>query len=84
MAAVISLWSEVIEAMEMTGGECLSYLNPETGEIITVTEEDRLLAEEESPDDIPAWQSGMLPRIRAALESDLFPEMPDLFDIHEW
>lgn len=71
MAAVISLWSEVIEAMEMTGGECVSYLNPETGEIFTVTEEDRLLVEEESSDD-------------AALESDLFVEMPDLFDIHEW
>lgn len=84
MAAVISLWSEVIEAMEMTGGDRVSYLKPETGEIITVTEEDRLLIEEESSDDIPAWQSGMLPRIRAALESDPFPGMRDLFDIHEW
>lgn len=26
----------------------------------------------------------MLPKIRAALESDLFLELPDRFDLHEW
>ena len=83
MAPVISL-REVIEAMEMTGGDCVSYLNPETGEIITVTEEVRLLAEDESLDDVPEWQREMLPKIRAVLESDLFLELPDSFDIHEW
>lgn len=84
MGAVISL-REIIEAMEMTSDDCASYLNPETGEIITVTEEERLLVEEEEPlDDIPEWQREMLPKIRAALESDLFLELPDRFDIHEW
>lgn len=84
MGAVISL-REIIEAMEMTGDDSASYLNPETGEIITVTEEERLLVEEEEPlDDIPKWQREMLPKIRAALESDLFLELPDRFDIHEW
>lgn len=84
MGAVISL-REIIEAMEMTTNDSASYLNPETGEIITVTEEERLLVEEEEPrDDIPAWQLEMLPKIRAALESDLFLELPDQSDIHEW
>ena len=82
MATVISL-REVIEAMEITGDDCVSYLDPETGEIITVTEEERHLAEDESLEDVPEWQREMLPKIRAALESDRFLELPDRFDIHE-
>lgn len=83
MATVISL-REVIEAMEAANEECASYLDPETGEIITVTEEERELVEEESLEDVPEWQREMLPKIRAALESDRFLELPDRFDIHEW
>jgi hypothetical protein len=84
MAAVISL-REIIEAMELTSDESVSYLNPETGEIITVTEEERLFAEDESlDDDVPEWQREMLPKIRAALKGDLLLELPDRFDIHEW
>ena len=83
MATVISL-REVIEAMEITGDGCVSYLDPDTGEIITVTEEERLLAEDESLEDVPEWQRELLPKTRAALESDRFLELPDRFDIHEW
>ena len=83
MATVISL-REVIEAMEITSEDCVSYLDPETGEIIMVTGEERLLVEEESLEDVPEWQREMLPKIRAALESDRFLELPDRFDIHEW
>ena len=83
MATVISL-REVIEAMEAATEECASFLDPETGEIITVTDEDRDLVEEESLEDVPEWQREMLPKIRAALESDRFLELPDRFDIHEW
>ena len=83
MATVISL-REVIEAMEAATEECASFLDPETGEIITVTEEERALVEEESLEDVPEWQREMLPKIRAALESDRFLELPDRFDIHEW
>ena len=83
MATVISL-REVIEAMEAANEDCASYLDPETGEIITVTEEERHLVEEESVENIPEGQREMLPKIRAALESDRFLELPDRFDIHEW
>ena len=56
MGAVIPL-REGIEAMEMTSDEAVSYLNRETGEIITATEVERLVEEEEEPrDDIPGWQ----------------------------
>ena len=83
MVSVISL-REVVEAMEALSDDWVSYLDPDSGEIITVTEEERRLAEDKSLDDIPEWQREVLPKIRAVLESDRFLELPDRFDIHEW
>lgn len=85
MAAVISL-REVIEALQMQSDDCVSYLDPDTGEIITVTLEERELAEEteESLEDVPEWQRQMLPKVRAALASDRCLQLPDRFEIHEW
>jgi hypothetical protein len=83
MATVISL-REVVEAMEVLSDNCVSYLDPDTGEIVTVTEEERRLAEDESLDDVPDWEREMLPKIRLVLQSDRFLELPSCFDIHEW
>ena len=82
MANVISL-REVIETLEMQGENCLSYLDPDSGEIVTATEEVRRLAEEpeESQDNLPEWQREMvrtghsaarmkqLPSVKAQLDS---------------
>ena len=83
MVNVISL-REVVEAMEALSDDWVSYLDPDSGEIITVTEEERRLAEDESLDDVPEWQREVLPKIRAVLESGRFLELPDRFDINEW
>ena len=83
MSKVISL-SEIISALEAASDECSSYLDPETGEIILVTEEERALTEDQCWDEAPAWQLEMMPKIRAALEGDRWLELPDRFDIHEW
>src|SRR3989449_4297025 len=83
MSKVISL-SEIIAALEAASDDCTSYLDPETGEIVVVTEEERALAEDPCWEEAPAWQREMMPKIRAALESDRFLELPDRFDIHEW
>jgi hypothetical protein len=83
MATVISL-RDVVEAIDISSDDSISYLDPDTGEIVTVTEEDRLLVEEESPEELPAWQRDMLPKIRTVLESDRWLELPGRFDIHEW
>ena len=83
MAAVISL-REIIEAMDTCSDDSICFLDPDTGEIITVTEEDRHLIQEESPEGLPAWQRDMLPKIRAVLQSDRFLQLPDRFEIHEW
>ncbi len=83
MSKVISL-REIIAALEAASDDCTSYLDPETGEIVVVTEEERALAEDPCWEEAPAWQREMMPKIRAALESDRFLELPDRFDIHEW
>lgn len=84
MAVVISL-REVVDAIDSMGEECESYLDPETGEIILVTEEERRLVEEGADEeDLPDWQREILPKIRAALESDRLLILPDKFEIHEW
>ena len=86
MAAVISL-EDVIEALEFANEQSRHYLDPETGEIVLVTDEDRSIVErkdEQGFDDLPDWQKESLPKIVEALESGRFLELPDAFDIHEW
>ena len=83
MSQVISL-REIISALEDASDECQSYLDPETGEIILVTEEEQALAEDEDWEGVPDWQRELMPKIRAALAGDRWLELPDQFDIHEW
>src|SRR5215469_4418161 len=83
MSKVVSL-REIISALEAANEECTSYLDPETGEIILVTEEERGLAENKCWEDVPDWQRELMPKILAALEGDRWLELPDRFDIHEW
>ena len=85
MAVVVSL-KDVVEAMDLPNDEWTSYLNLKTGEIITVTDEDRHLAEngDLDEDDLPEWQRESLPKVREALESGDCLPLPDKFEIHEW
>ena len=70
----------------MQGENCLSYLDPDTGEIVTATEEERLLAEQpaEFLDELPEWQGQMVRKVRAVLASSRCLQLPDRFQIHEW
>lgn len=70
----------------MQDDDCRSYLDPETGEIVTVTREERRLAEEteESLEHAPDWQRQMLAKVGAVLASDRCLRLPDRFEIHEW
>lgn len=81
MPATVSL-AAVVEAMDLPNDEWESYLDPESGEIVTVTEEDRSALE--NPEHAPEWQQDELPRIREALESERYLCLPDSFEIHDW
>jgi hypothetical protein len=84
-AMVVSL-KDVVDAMDLPNEEWTSYLNLKTGEIVTVTNEERHLVEDEDLDeaDLPEWQREMLPKMRETLESGDFEALPDKFEIHEW
>jgi hypothetical protein len=58
----------------------------DTGEIVTVTDEDRHLVEDEDLDEaeLPEWQRESLPKVREVLASGDFVSLPNKFEIHEW
>ena len=78
MGVVVSL-KDVVDAMDVPNDDWTSYVNPKTGEIVTVTDEDRQLVEDEDLDEatLPEWRRESLPSVRAALESDDFLALPD-------
>ena len=84
MTVIVSL-REIVEAMELPSEEWASYLDPDTGEIVTVTDEDRRLLEEAaSVEELPDWQQESVAKAREVLESERFLPLPDQFEIHEW
>ena len=84
MAVIVKL-EAVVEAMDQPE-EWEAFLDPETGEIITVTPEDRDHFEDEDVDleDLQEWERESFAQARRALESDKMLPLPDRFEIHEW
>jgi hypothetical protein len=84
MGIVLAL-RDIVDAIESQSNEGAAYLNPETGEIIQVSEGELALVEEGAADkDLPQWQREAMPKIREAIESDHFLVLPDRFEVHEW
>ena len=83
MPVTVSL-REVVFEMDVPTDQCRAYLNPKTGEVITLTEDDRFALEYDDPDRMPQWQRESLPKIREVVESDDFLPLPDKYEIHEW
>lgn len=78
--------SEIVDAMDMQTDESSHYLNPETGEITYITDEEISYAENDRPlEEIPEWQR---PVVEAAKEifddSEKHIQLPDKFEIHEY
>lgn len=82
---VVSL-KEIVDAMDLPNDEWVSYLNSKTGEVVTVTDEDRRLAEDQDIDEasLEDWERESLRVTRAVEESDDYLALPDKFEIHEW
>jgi hypothetical protein len=84
MAAVNSL-REIADAIDSLSDDWEAYLDPDTGEIVMGTDEMRRLVEKGAiEDELPEWQRELLPKVRAAIESDRFLLMPDRSEVHEW
>ena len=84
MAIPISL-SAIVDELETLNSEFYTYVNRTTGEIITVSNEDLVVAETDYElDDFPAWQLDLLAAAQKILSSDEFVRLPTSEDIHEW
>ena len=84
MAVIFSL-REVIFEMDALSDQCTAYLNPKTGELITITEQDLdALRHADDPNMLAPWQLEILPKIREVVESDDFLPMSGKYEIHEW
>jgi hypothetical protein len=80
---VVSL-AEIVEALDLQSNEMRSSLDPETGEIITFSEEMAHIAEGGNWERAPEWMQAMLPKIKRALEDNRMLELPDRVHIDEW
>jgi hypothetical protein len=84
MAAIVSL-RDVVEEISVQCEGATAHLNPETGEIVTVSDEElRLVEVEEAAAEAPEWQQENLQKAREVLESDRFLQLPTSIDIHAW
>src|SRR5271169_2601996 len=87
MAAEVKL-DVIIEALEMADDSISSYLDVETGEVRSITEEEFDLAEDPETviEDLPDWQHEAVELARSiqAHEGKRYLPLPDKFDVHEW
>jgi hypothetical protein len=85
MAPIVPLvpLARLVEALEMASPDNRAFLDSETGVIHVVSADDLpRLENDESLEDLPAWQRDLLAEVRAAY-GRLLP-LPDSFEIHEW
>jgi len=80
---VISL-RDVVEALDLQSDELRSCLDPDTGEIVTFSEEEASFAESDDWEDAPEWMKEFLPKVKRALEDDRMLELPERVHIDEW
>lgn len=87
MAAEVNL-DAIIEALEMANDSLSSYLDVETGEVRSITEEEFDLAEDSQTviEDLPDWQREAVKLARNVQEQEgqRYLALPDQFDVHEW
>ena len=78
----------IIEALEMADDSISSYLDVETGEVCSITEEEFDLAEDPQTviENLPDWQREAVKLARNIPEQEgkRYLALPDKFDIHEW
>jgi len=80
---VVSL-DDVVEALDLQSDELCSYMDPDTGEIITFNLEGANLARCGNWDNAPDWMKPQLPKIKRALEDERMLALPNRFHIDEW
>jgi hypothetical protein len=77
---------DIVNQLEMLSDDTLAYLNPKTGELYALSDEEREMLEDEGFDekDLPPWQRPLWPKMREVFDSGEFLVLPTKYDIHEW
>lgn len=84
MSPIVSL-KDVVDEMEMASDEITAYLNIKTGEVVSISDEDRSLAESEEEDaKLQDWQVEQVALAREILAGHDYLALPSRFDIHEY
>jgi uncharacterized protein UPF0158 len=84
MAAIITL-KAIVDEMDVLSDEHFAYLNPQTGDLVTLSTEEISAVEEDLPvDDFPEWQQPLITQARAVLDSNEYLHLPTQHDIHEY
>ena len=87
MATEVNL-DAIIEALELADDSLSSYLDVETGEVRSITEEEFDLAEDLQTvsEDLPDWQREAVKLARDVQkhEGKRYLALPEKFDVHEW
>ena len=87
MAAEVKL-DVIMEALELADDSISSYLDVETGEVHSITEEEFDLAEDPQAviEDLPNWQREAVKLTRSIQEQEgkRYLVLPGKFDVHEW
>jgi Uncharacterised protein family (UPF0158) len=86
MPATVRL-NDIVDALEMQFDRSSSFLDRETGEVVTVSND--LLGDAEECDDdeepdLPAWQQKEWEIARRIVSTGRFRRLPTKFDVHEW
>ena len=75
----------IIDAMDEQSDERFAWLNKDTGKIVVVSEEDLKIAEDETEEEFMAdWQREQVETAKEILNSDVYVQLPDRFEIDEY
>src|SRR6188768_3794499 len=81
------LLTDIVDALEMLNDEYPSFLDLDSGKVVTVSLELLSEAEEGEEDeepDLPAWQADEWEDAKRIASSDRFRRLPTQFEVHEW
>ena len=75
----------IVDEMDILSDEISSYLNKQTGELVTLSDEMFSAAEEDYDiNEYPEWQRELIIKAKEVLESDDYLQLPSKFDLHEY
>jgi hypothetical protein len=78
--------NDIVEALEMQFDESSSYLDLDTGQVVTIPEDLLYRAHKSGNEelDLPEWQQDEWEIAKRIVSTDRFEELPSKFDVHEW